>query len=430
MPTHFGIDQRRHRLSESNSAWVSQQAVSMAGPGGTSRRAETGVGQLRKREIVLGTRQNLLCQSAVPAATLYVDLNALVENWRTLCAQSPSRVPCAAVVKADAYGLGAAHVAPALYGAGCRHFFVAVVDEALALRPSLPADARIFVLHGPLPGAEIECVQHGILPVLNSMPQVRRWQSLARQLGRPLQAGLQVDTGMARLGLSMDDALALDGQALDGIDPVLWMSHLVAAEEPDNPTNALQLARFLKVRERWPQVPASLANSSGVFLGPSHHFDLLRPGAAMYGVAPTVGRPNPMRPVVSLRARMIQWHTVQENEGVGYNHTWVAGRQTRVATVSLGYADGYLRSLSNRAQLRLRGFGVPLIGRVSMDTVTVDVTDVPESLLTPDATFHVLDELQDVNALAAQAGTNAYEILTSLGNRYRRLYLNDNAEDI
>jgi alanine racemase len=233
---------------------------------------------------------------------------------------------------------------------------------------------------------------------------------------------------MARLGLPLDEALALDDTALAGITPVLWMSHLVGAEDPVDPLNREQLARFAQVRARWPQVPASLANSSGVFLGPDFHFDLLRPGAALYGVAPTVGRPNPMRPVVTLQARLIQWHTVAAGQGVGYNHTWVAQREARVATVSVGYADGYLRSLSNRAVLRLHGHSVPLIGRVSMDTVTVDVSELPLDLLTPDAAFHILDAVQDVNALAAQAGTNGYEILTSLGPRYRRVYLDDTSD--
>lgn len=174
---------------------------------------------------------------------------------------------------------------------------------------------------------------------------------------------------------------------------------------------------------RWPSALGCLANSSGVFLGHDFHFDLARPGAALYGVAPMAGRPNPMRPVVRLQGRLIQWREVAPGEGVGYNHTWQAGRASRIATVSVGYADGYLRSLSSRAQLRFEGATLPLVGRVSMDTVTVDVTGVPVERLQPGALFDLIDAVQDINALALEAGSNAYEILTSLGLRYRRQYL-------
>lgn len=363
--------------------------------------------------------------SAVPASSLVIDLDALVDNWRALRAQSSRSVSCAAVVKADAYGLGAARVVPALYRAGCRHFFVALVDEALALRPLLARDARLYVLHGALPGAEAECLDAGVTPVINSIDQMRRWQALARRRGAALAAVLQVDTGMARLGLSLSEALELDAGAIEGIVPVLWMSHLVGAENPDDPFHHEQLRRFSRVRRRWPKVPASLANSSGIFLGPDFHFELLRPGAALYGVAPTVGCPNPMRVVVELSARMIQSQVIPAGQGVGYNHTWIATRPTRVATVSVGYADGLLRSLSNRGFAYLGGHRAPLIGRVSMDMVTVDVTDVPTDLITPDASFELLGAEQDVNAMAEQAGTNAYEMLTSLGARYRRVYRGD-----
>lgn len=357
------------------------------------------------------------------AAHLSVDLAAVCDNWRLLCAQADPRTRCAAVVKADAYGLGAPQVATALYRAGCREFFVALVDEGLQLRSHIPADARLFVLHGALPGAEAECVAHGLIPVLNSLDQVARWRGLARSGGTALRAALQVDTGMARLGLSAVDVDRLDAAALAGIEPVLLMSHLVAAEEPANPINEAQLRCFEAARKRWPGLPCSLANSSGVFLGKAWHFDLLRPGAALYGVAPTLGRANPMRPVVRLQARLIQSHWVQDEGGVGYNHTWQAEGRRRIATVSVGYADGYLRSLSNRATLRFQGVAVPLVGRVSMDTVTVDVTQIDEARLVPGALFDLIDGVHDINALAAEAGTNAYEILTSLGPRYRRTYL-------
>lgn len=366
--------------------------------------------------------------AAVSPALLTIDLRAVVDNWRLLARRAaPAR--CAAVVKADAYGLGAVPVVRALLHAGCRDFFVALVDEGVQLREAFgglwPQDARLHVLHGALPGAEADCLASGLVPVLNSLDQIERWQALALRLGRVLPAAVQVDTGMARLGLSAAevDRLLVEPGRLTGIAPSLVMSHLVGAEDAADPINALQLARFRSLRAHWPQAWACLANSSGIFLGPDFHFDLVRPGAALYGVAPAVQGDNPMRPVVHLQGRLIQWREVPEGGRVGYNHTWVATRPSRIATVSVGYADGYLRSLSNRATLRFEGVSLPLVGRVSMDTVTVDATEVSVDSLRPGALFDLIDEVQDINTLAAQAGTNAYEILTNLGSRYRRHYL-------
>lgn len=364
------------------------------------------------------------------AAVLTIDLGALVGNWLDLSRRvAPAR--CAAVVKADAYGLGAVAVVRSLLHAGCREFFVALVDEGIRLRESLgsdwPHDARLHVLHGALPGAEDDCLVHGLVPVLNSVDQVTRWQSLARRKGRALPAALQVDTGMARLGLppAVLGRLADTADGLSGIAITLLMSHLVSAEDPHDPLSWRQLELFRPWRERFPAALGCLANSSGIFLGRDYHFDLVRPGAAIYGVAPVVGQPNPMSQVVRVQARLVQWRDVEAGEGVGDNHTWRVQRAARLATVSVGYADGYLRSANNRSHLRFNGVAVPLVGHVSMDTVTVDVTEVDTSQLVPGALFDVVDEVQDVNALAQEAGTNAYEILTSLGTRYRRQYRGD-----
>ena len=366
------------------------------------------------------------------AAALTIDLGAIVENWRFLGARAgssaPSTAACAAVVKADAYGLGLAEVAPALYQAGCREFFVALVHEGVQLRALIPPDATVYVLHGPQPGAEIECAQHTLVPVLNSPDQLQRWSNLANTRGERLPAVLQVDTGMRRLGFEARDFEALHVEAfasssLSGVEPILLMSHLVSAEDPADPINRIQLKQFQIARKRWPGLRCSLANSSGIFLGPAWHFDLLRPGAALYGVAPVPNQPNPMRPVIRLQAPIIQTRTIAPGDRVGYNHTWRASRPTRVATLSVGYADGYLRSLSNRAIVRFMGQTAPLIGRVSMDTITVDVTELPEHQLTPGAQVDLIDSAHDINQVATEAGTNAYEILTSLGPRYRRQYL-------
>jgi len=372
------------------------------------------------------------------AATLTIDLGAIVENWRSLVARfggsgirsSPttlSKSACAAVVKADAYGLGLAAVGPALYQAGCRDFFVALMDEGIQLRALVPPDATVYVLHGPQPGAEIECAQHALIPVLNSPDQLQRWSNLANSRGERLRAALQVDTGMHRLGFNARDFADMSSESIRGelsaIEPVLLMSHLVSAEDPADPMNQIQLEQFNIARMNWPGLRCSLANSSGIFLGPAWHFDLLRPGAALYGVAPVLNRPNPMRSVIQLQAPIIQVRTIAPGDRVGYNHTWRASRPTRVATLSVGYADGYLRSLSNRATVRFMGQSAPLIGRVSMDMVTVDVTELPEHALASGALFDLIDPVHDINQVATEAGTNAYEILTSLGPRYRRHYL-------
>lgn len=358
-------------------------------------------------------------------ARLRIDLGAVVGNWRSLKARMAGG-DCAAVLKADAYGLGAARVGEALAAAGCRQFFVAHLDEAIALRPHLPAPATLRVLHGPMPGTEAEFVAHGIEPVLNSLGQFQAWRALAHRLDRELPAFVQVDTGMARLGLPPDEwrRLADDPRAFDGVPLKGVMSHLACADEPGHPANAAQRAAFVAARRRLPPAPASLANSSGIFLGPDWHFDLARPGAALYGVAPVPGQANPMRPVVRLQAQVIQVRGVDAGAPVGYAQGWVAPAATRIATVSVGYADGYLRCLGGRgASAWLGGQALPVVGRVSMDTLTVDVGALPVGAVQAGTLLDLMPPDGGVDALAARAGTIGYEILTSLGARYERVYL-------
>jgi alanine racemase len=354
---------------------------------------------------------------------LSIDLAAIRANYRLLRQRLESAV-CAAVVKADAYGLGAAKVGPALAAEGCRHFFVAHLDEAIVLRPHLPEDVDLFVLHGVPPGAEADCIEHRAIPVLNSLAQVDAWTGLARARGRKLPAILQVDTGMSRLGLSRRElaAIADTPNRLDGIALRYVMSHLACAEQQDSSLNAEQLDRFRAARAALPGIPASLANSSGVFLERSYHFDLARPGAALYGIAPVADQPNPMQPVVRLQGRVIQIREIAAGAAVGYGATWRATTPARVATVSVGYADGFPRNLSNRATGFVAATPVPLIGIVSMDTVTFDVSNVPEHALAPGDFLDLISARNPVDALAGQAGTIGYEILTSLGSRYFRRY--------
>lgn len=361
---------------------------------------------------------------ASAGATLTIDLGAIVANWRLLQGRV-GRAACAAVLKADAYGLGAAQVGPALAAAGCRQFFVAHLDEAIALRPLLPHDASVSVLHGPMPGSEPDFVAHGVRPVLNSRAQLEGWRALAHRLDRELEAVVQVDTGMARLGLAPEElrGLAADPQAWAGVRVGLVMSHLACADEPAHPANAAQRHRFALARRLLPAAPASLANSSGIFLGEDFHFDLVRPGAALYGIAPVAGAPNPLQPVLRLDARVIQVRHVEAGAAVGYGATWHSERPTRIATVAVGYADGWLRSGGNRGAAWFGDVPLPLVGRVSMDTITLDAGALADGELQPGMAVTLIGGRAGLDAVAADAGSIAYELLTGLGRRYARRHV-------
>jgi alanine racemase len=358
---------------------------------------------------------------------LTIDLDAVAENYRRLRAQL-ARAVCGAAVKADAYGLGVAQVAPALARAGCRDFFVAHLDEGIVLRPRLP-EAAIYVLNGVLPGEEADFAAHRLIPALNSLPQIDRWAKWARDHETTAPAAIHVDTGMSRLGLEDSDldSLAQDAHRLAGIDLRLVMSHLACAEETENPMNEAQRTGFERARRRLPDVRASLANSSGIFLGPAYQFDLARPGAGLYGVNPTPGRPNPMLPVIRLEGKIVQVRDIDHPRTVGYGAAHSVRRRSKIATVAIGYADGYLRSLSGRGLCRLADFEVPIVGRVSMDLITLDVTDVPDAVAVEGAVVEMIGATHTVDDVADKAGTNGYEILTGLGPRYQRRYMGTGA---
>jgi alanine racemase len=357
-------------------------------------------------------------------AVLTVDVGAVVRNWRALGSRLAPGASCAAVVKADAYGLGAAAVAPALAAAGCRLFFVAHLDEGIALRSALP-QAEIAVLAGLLPGTVAEFLRHGLMPVLNDLGQLEAWRVGGG--GRP--AILHVDTGMARLGLSPKETttLAEEARRLAGVRLAAIMSHLACADE-ENALNRRQLDAFRGALAALPGAPASFANSAGIFLGPDYHFDIVRPGVALYGGNPQPGRPNPMAQAVRLQGRILQVREIDRGETVGYGATHTARGPARIATVGVGYADGWLRSLSNRGGAVIAGQKVPLVGRVSMDLITLDITGVDPALARPGAFVDLLGGGpagggRTVDEVAAEAGTIAYEILTSLGRRYHRIHI-------
>ncbi|MEZ5935436.1 MAG: alanine racemase [Alphaproteobacteria bacterium] len=351
---------------------------------------------------------------------LSINLDALADNYRLL-AKKAAGSEVAGVVKANGYGLGAREVAACLRSAGCRSFFVAHAHEGISLRESLE-DARIFVLHGLGGGTGKDIADAGLIPVLNHPEELRRYATLALSRDQRLPAALQLDTGMLRLGFSLREVAEFDRRDLEAIKPVLVMSHLVSAEEPDNPLNQQQLERFAQRPEGLDDLPASLANSSGIFLGEAFHLDLCRPGVALYGVNPTPDHPNPMQPVVTLSAPVLQVHEVEKAATVGYNAAYEVPAGGRIATVPVGYADGYLRSASGRAEARIAGEIVPVAGRVSMDLITLDISKLPPNAVRPGCMADLVFGPDGVDRLAKAAGTIGYEVLTRLGTRLARRY--------
>jgi alanine racemase len=356
-------------------------------------------------------------------ALLTVDLGAIRDNYRLLAGKTKGA--CAAVMKADAYGLGMEQVAPALALEGCKVFFTAHLDEGIRLRQLVPEDCAIYVLHGPPPGTARDCFQYDLRPVLNDPGQVQEWRALAHTLGRELPAAIQFDTGMSRMGIAPGDlaSMAAHSDWLAGVRPTLVMSHLACADEPLHPLNELQRRRFDSLRELFPGVPASLANSSGVFLGPDYHYDLLRPGAALYGINPQPGHPNPLKQAVSLHARVVQVRTVRDGDVVGYGAHHACTGEQRIATIAVGYADGWHRSLSGRGFAFVDGLRVPIAGRVSMDSITLDVSAISPERVLPGSEVELMGVHQPVDEVAALAGTIGYEVLTRLGSRFHRRYV-------
>jgi alanine racemase len=359
----------------------------------------------------------------IAAARLTIDLAAIAGNFR-LIAQRTAPAAVGVAVKADAYGLGMAPVALALQGAGARVFFVAWLEEGIALRHLLP-EAEILCLNGVAPGAADAYATYRLTPVLGSLDEIDEWRAASH--GGKAPAGLQIDSGMARLGLSAEevDQLVADRQRLDGLNLTLVMSHLACGDDPADPMNLAQRASFERDRGRLGLVSlrSSLAASGGSFQGPDFHVDLVRPGAALYGLTPLMGEANLMAQVVRLQAKILQVRRVDRGMTVGYGATHRTTRPSRLATLSTGYADGYFRSLSNRGHAYLGSVRVPVVGRVSMDLLTLDVTDAPPDLARRGAWVDLIGPHHTVDDLAAEAGTIGYEILTALGTRYARHYL-------
>ena len=369
---------------------------------------------------------------ALAGSLLTINLGALAANY-SLLADKSGKADCAAVIKGDAYGTGLEQASKALWQAGCRTFFVAHPREGERARSVLPS-ATLYVLNGFVSGgSERElafCRTHALRPVLGSYEELEQWDAFCKQSGELLPAALHFDTGMNRLGFSPKAAYTLAERwksTAPAFTPSLIMSHLACADEPAHPLNARQLDQFRSIRALFPDIPASFANSAGIFLGPDYHFDLTRPGIALYGGLVIGDHPNPMAVVASLKARILAVRPVPAGWSVSYGAREVTKRDSRLATLCVGYADGYFRAAGSTDQRKgakvwIKGFEAPIIGRVTMDLVVVDVTDIPEEIVKRGDWVEMFGPNIPVDQVAASAGTIDYELLTSLGLRAHRIY--------
>jgi alanine racemase len=363
---------------------------------------------------------------AASPGVLTIDLDAIVTNWRKL---EKTGVPaeCSGVVKADAYGCGIDPVTRALAAAGCKTFFVATLDEARAARAAAKS-AAIYVLDGFFQNCGDAFAQIDCKPVIGDINELAEWDVFCKRTGWAGGAAIHIDTGLNRLGLTVVEAQGLVPRIVAGDHGItLVISHLACAETLNHPLNAKQVASFREIASLFSGVPASLANSSGIFLGGQFQFELVRPGAAVYGVNPTPEADNPMQGVVDLKARIVQIRNVERGDSVGYGATWTARRPTRLAIVAAGYADGYFRAGGSNdgtrgSEIIVAGKRCPVAGRISMDLLAIDVTDLPNNAVRRGHLVTLIGEGITVDELAHHFGTTGYEVLTSLGRRYARKY--------
>ena len=366
--------------------------------------------------------------SAAARGLLTVDLAGIQANWRWLAAVARG-AECAGVVKADAYGMGIEPVAKALWTADCRTFFVATLTEGRRVKVVLPA-ATVYVLDGLMPGTAPLYPTYGLRPVLGSLAEIEEWAAYSRSAGTQLPAAVHIDTGMNRLGLTAAEveALATNPAPFEAFSLSLVMSHLACGDTPSSPMNARQKSLFDALRAKLPPAPASLANSAGILLGGDFRYDLVRAGIALYGGRAVEGRPNPAAKVVRVEARILQVRAAAAGGTVGYGATYTLTRNSRLATIATGYADGFLRSICGPIgrpppPAYVSGYPAPIVGRVSMDVVTIDVTDIPAAHAQRGAWAELIGRHVQVDDLADSSGTIGYEVLTRLGPRFQRVYI-------
>ena len=361
--------------------------------------------------------------------TLRVDLTQIRANYEAL-SEKVGAAKIGASVKADAYGLGAVPVAKTLYGAGCRIFFVATAGEGKLLRDGVGPNAAIYVLNGPAPRDKGVLLGAKLKPVINSMEQARFWGSVASDVREPPYTAIHIDTGMNRLGLTMEEVteLSRDKQLWRNLNPEWVMSHLACAADDKNPMNKTQLQRFRKAAAQLPLTPLSLANTAGIYLGKPYHFQMVRPGIGLYGgVATNKPGQEVSKPVATLLAPILQVRYVQAGETLGYNGTYTAPRDMRIAVVGAGYADGIPVNESNKGTAILHDEEVKIVGRVSMDLTMIDATDAN---LAVEVGGVVIFRGKHLEAEAQSAGTINYELLVRMGQRCRRDYWKPKKKDL
>ncbi len=359
-------------------------------------------------------------------SVVVVDLQAIQHNYLHTKKHLKAGSQIAAVVKADSYGLGMNQVAQALYAQGCRVFCVAFLEEGMRLRQGLPyQDAKIFVFCGVLAGTENYFIEANLIPVLVDREQIKRWSDFARLKNKTLSAVLHVDTGMIRNGISFQDVMKIsqDSSLLGSFNLEMIISHLASSDEIENPQNEEQRQAFERALKMLPKAPACLANSNGIALGEGYHYDYVRPGLGLYGYANPYPEVDQLKPSLSIYGRIVQLQDVQPGQTVGYNATYTCTTHKRLATLGIGYADGIIRELSNKGHAYIGGMAAPVIGRISMDFMMVDVTDIPVSLCHVNAWATLYSTAQNLREMAYLAGTAPYELLTSLGQRSHRVYI-------
>jgi alanine racemase len=352
--------------------------------------------------------------------TLEIDLGAIAYNFKTL-RKKLGKTECAAVVKADAYGLGVKYVAPRLLDEGCKTFFVATLDEGIELRKIIGEEPQIFIFHGVKKGEEKEFLKNFLTPVINDIYQAELWNEFGQKQDMQLPAMLHFDTGMNRLGLNINDAETFHENEYEYLRIDYIMSHLYAITDQTSEQNKQQLLRINKLRKQFPTAKVSFANSGGILSAKCYHFDLARPGCALYGVNGNFN--GGMKNVITLKGKIIQLRTVQENGTIGYDGLAKTKKGDRLAVIPIGYADGIHRNLTNKTHGFINGIKVPQVGRISMDMMIFKVNDVPEKFLKIGTEIEIISKNYTVDEIANNADTIGYEILTSLGKRYKRVYI-------
>lgn len=356
---------------------------------------------------------------------LIIDLDALAHNYQVLCQKLKKGVFCGAVLKANAYGMGLKEVSQRLYHEGCRHFFVAHLPEAIELRCFVGKDSSIYVLNGLRKGEEQVYLHYHLIPVLSDLSQIQAWNSWAKQKRQCLKAALHFDTGMTRTGITSYDLKNLEITDISHTEITCIMSHFACPYDLNHPMNRVQWIAFEAIRKRFPFALASLSNSGGLFLNSKYHYNLVRIGLALTGCHPRyLPHDVSLKPVVKAYAQILQINEILRGDSVGYDATFIASRASRIATLGIGYADGYLRSLSNCGEVYFEGYKARVAGRVSMDLLSIDITHIPARKIQVGDWVELFGDHLLIDELAQKAGTIPWEILTHIGTRFERFYLN------